>query len=95
MSASSSREFIYGSLKHVVSLYNGRERVARVLFRETEWALADECLTAASGIDTRDEWEVIMFCGEWAARRAAAEEVRGGGKREYRPRRVWHTEQTP
>ena len=92
MSASFSTERIFGGVKYVVSLHDGATRVARVIFREIEYGLAQDCLTAASSIDTSDEWEVIIFCGEWAARRAAAEEVRGGGPREYRPRRVWHTE---
>lgn len=94
MSAAASREIIYSGVKYVVSLYDGTVRVGRVIFRETEYELAEACLVAASDIDTSDEWEVIVFCNEWAARRAEAEEVRGGGPREYRPRRVWHTEAT-
>lgn len=96
MSAASSTQYVIGGTKHIVSIYDGRERVARVFFTELEWELAEQCLKAASAIDPSDELAVRAFVDDWFARRAAAEEVRGGSGwgrlHKYERRQVWHTE---
>lgn len=96
MSAASSKQYLYGSLKHIVSIHDGNERVARVIFTANESELAEQCLTAASALDPSDEMAVRAFVDDWFARRAAAEEVRGGSgwnrPHKYERRQTWHTE---
>lgn len=92
MTATIDTDTILGSRKFIVSLYAGHERVGRIIFRDCERELAEQCLVEAAAIDTLSEWDVIAFCNLWHARRAEAEDVRGGGKREYRARRVWHAD---
>lgn len=87
---------LYGSLKHIVSLYHERARVQRIIFRDNEQSLAEQCYAAAHDLDTSDDSAVLAFVSAWHAKRAEAEDVRGGsgwgrphGKRKYG---TWHRE---
>ena len=94
MSATLTPAEYYQSHKWVVTLYDGRIRVGRVIFREMELPLAEQCQLDALTLDTSDAGAVLAFVSAWHERRSFADELPKGGRpqRQRKPWRSWHVE---